>query len=364
MKPNTITLKSTLLVTFLFAISTVFAQTNTITIDNDPQSTTTHKTIQEALNAAGIGDIIYVQPSATTYGTAMIDKAVTIIGRSHSETGNISSLGTITVRSSGVSIKGVNFSSLNITSGGSPNAIPYTGLRIYECKFSGVTFGAYTANVITVSDVEIRGCVFTSINQYPDSDEIIISNNVITSGCNFYNPLGLVISNNIFRPSSNLTISNHSTTDPLILFNNMYIVNSGSDRTLLFNSGDFNISNSLTHNFGGGNFIIGGTGSLIQANNLLGVDPSFVDVDTSISGSLAGTSTFNPTMRMDDLKLQGGSLALTGSIGGDEIGLFANGFNFKYLGVPRGLPVLDVISYDGAVSKDGSINVTISAKAH
>ncbi|QAA80458.1 hypothetical protein EI546_01370 [Aequorivita sp. H23M31] len=58
-----------------------------------------------------------------------------------------------------------------------------------------------------------------------------------------------------------------------------------------------------------------------------------------------------------------GSPALTGGVGGTEIGISSN-FNYKYLGNPRGVPAMDIVSYNGTVPKNGTINVTINAKAH
>ena len=52
------------------------------------------------------------------------------------------------------------------------------------------------------------------------------------------------------------------------------------------------------------------------------------------------------------------------SVGGTEIGLFSGGFIFKYLGNPKGLPIMDIINWDGTVPQNGNINVTIEATAH
>ena len=67
---------------------------------------------------------------------------------------------------------------------------------------------------------------------------------------------------------------------------------------------------------------------------------------------------------MDNLTLQGGSPALTAGGGNSELGVFANSFNYKNLGNPRGIPVMDILSWDGAAPAGGSITVDISAKAH
>jgi len=107
------------------------------------------------------------------------------------------------------------------------------------------------------------------------------------------------------------------------------------------------------------------TGSYLESNTLANTDPLFTDVDNTVSNSFAGTSSYNPNSRLeDDLTLQATSPALTGGGGGSEMGLYNNGFLYNTLGNARGIPTLDIISYDGAVPKNGTINVTINAKAH
>ena len=97
---------------------------------------------------------------------------------------------------------------------------------------------------------------------------------------------------------------------------------------------------------------------------LANTNPLFTNVNSTVTGSLAGINTYNPATRLDDnLTLQASSPALTGGGGGSQIGLFNGGFNYSNLGNPRGVPVMNIVSYEGAVPKNGNINVTISAKA-
>jgi hypothetical protein len=340
-----------------------------ITIDNSSQSTATYQTIQDALDNATAGDIIYVQPTGTSYGAAIIDTPITIVGRSHSENNNISTIDAITIRSSNVTIKGIAFNSLYHQTSGSPNTPPFSNLRVYESKFSNATFGEFQASP-TADDIEIRGCVFNSFQQYPDATNILIANNILVSTSPFtvYDPSTLVIANNNFRSTNNFTLSNQSTSETCILFNNLFTTNYQVDATISFSTGDFNLSNNLTYNYNTSfnlTLVTSGTGTFLDSNTLLNTDPLFTNIDTTIAQSFAGYSTYNPSIRLeDDLSLQAGSPALTGGGGGSEMGLFNNGFIYKKLGNPRGVPTLDVLGYDGAVPKNGTINVTINAKAN
>ncbi len=341
-----------------------------ITIDNNPTSTTTYQTIQEALDNASANDIIYVQPSGTSYGIANITKAITIVGRSHSIVGKVSQLGTVNIKSSNVTIKGMLFTNMTYSQTGATLPPPYVGTKLYECEFTSCTYGTFGAPNF-VDDVEVRGCVIKAAQTiYPDATNLLFSNNVFasTNPFNTYNTSTLVVANNVFRSTSTITFTNNDAADgTFILFNNMFLTNSGSDRTINLNTGPFNLSNNLTYNFGFGNmnFATNATGSYTDSNTLLNTNPLFTNVDNTVSQSFAGTTTYNPAFRPeDDLTLQATSPALTGGGGGDQLGLFNNSFNYRKLGIPRGLPTLDVTSYDGAVPKNGNINVTISAKAN
>ncbi|MEW4922782.1 hypothetical protein [Algibacter sp. 2305UL17-15] len=370
MKTSTSILKNMLC--FAIAIMTLGLSAQTIiTVDNNPGSTTTQQTIQEAIDAATAGDIIYVQPSGTSYGHANVTKALTIVGRSHSENNRVSTLGTVSIRSSNVTIKGINFGNLNFSATGASNPPPFVGTKIYECEFASATLGITSVLPVDADDIEIRGNIIRSgITQYVDGINVLISNNIFLGGSplTIYDPTSIVVANNIFKYfSSGFNLTNQSSSGTVILFNNMFIINETSDGTISFNNGPFNLSNCLTYNYGTGNisFTSNGSGSYLDSNTLSNTNPLFTDVDNTANQSFAGSSGYNPAFRPeDDLTLQAGSPALTGGGGGSEIGLFNNGFNYKYLGNPRGVPVMDIISYDGAVPKNGSINVTITSKAH
>ena len=364
MKTVTKQVKNALFIIAILSFSMPLLAQSIITIDNNPNSTTTYQTIQDALDNANDNDIIYVQPSGTSYGSAVIEKPITIVGRSHSENNKVSTISTVTIKHSAIVLKGINISSINVQTNGAPTPPPFVGLEIYECKTGGITLAEFQAfNVI--DDVQIRGSLISGFTIYPDATNILISNNIITGNISTYNTSTLVVANNIFTTTSgNITLTNNDDSGTFILFNNMFFTSSASDREVRLNTGDFNLSNCLTYNYAAGSLTFTGTGTFLDSNTLLNTNPLFTDVDPSNNNSIAGASTYNPLFRLDDLTLAAGSPALTGGGGGSEIGLFNNGFIYKYVGNPRGIPTLDIISYDGAVPKNGNINVTVSAKSH
>lgn len=353
-------------------LTTVLATAQTIiTIDNNPNSTTTYTTIQAAHDAATAGDIIYVQPSATSYGVVSINKAITIVGRSHSEPGKKSTMGTITLKSSNVTIKGISFDDLSVDPNG---PIPYTDILVTDNYIRSVNAGntASSSAPISIDGMTIRGnVIWNSSWVFYNSDNVLFSNNLFTNSqpFTFWRTNGVVIANNVFKvPYTGVSLTNYDTTQPAILFNNMFIFNYNSACQVYAQDGDFGLANNLTYNYGSGQVTFGARApyaTMSESNSLANTNPLFTNVDAAIANSFAGTSNYFPYTRLaDDLTLQAGSPALTAGVGGVELGLYGNGFRYQTLGNPSGVPLMDITSYDVAVPKNGNINVTITAKAN
>lgn len=360
--------KMSLILCVLLANNLAMAQT-IITIDNNFDSKTFYKTFQEAHDAAMPGDIIYVQPSPISYGNATIEKALTIVGRSHSETNNISRFDWVRINSSNTTFKGVSMMSLEV---GSSVEKAITNVNIYECKPGGLHLGQTSGYDNPLNGFVARGCVIGDIVQHSAAKNILISNNIIQGQLVTHAPSTLIVSNNIFRFSDSFSFSNHVTEETALLFNNMFISNHEGSATIRFSGGPWNISNCLLYNYDDTydvKFVAVGHGSFLENNTLFNVNPLFTDVNKTVDFSLAGKTKliypYNPSERPEDnLTLQAGSPARTGGIDGSEIGLYNNNFQYSTIGNPRGVPTIDVVSYDGTVPKNGTINVIINAKSH
>lgn len=373
MKTSTFLLKNMLC--FAIAISTLSLSAQTyITIDNTPQSTTEWTTLQQAIDAAApivdaAGVIIYIQPSTTSYGNGIIEdisSALTIVGRSHSETSNISTVGSLNIYSSDVTVKGVSASSVIIrdNTGSGLDTDDVTNVKLFECKTGGITVG-YSNTAYGADGVEIQGCVINGLTHQRNSKNVLVTNNIITSSVSIYSPTTLLLTKNIFRGYNVFYIYNYSSGETVILHDNMFIFTYTSTTQIQLNSGDFNINYCLTYNYGGVDVDFAGSGTMTINNTDENTNPLFTNVDDSVGGSFAGNGGYNPLTRSEDnLTLQAGSPALTRGGGGSEIGVHANSFNFKMQGNPRGIPVMDILSWDGAAPAGGSITVDISAKAH
>jgi hypothetical protein len=337
---------------------------NIITIDNNPGSTTTYQTIQEAHDNANAGDTIYVQPSGTTYGSVNIRKSLTIIGRSHSETGKISQLSGVNQGANNITLRGLVFSSFFYDTG-SPEPALRENLEITNCRIFS-TFQLGGGNSRPTNNSIIRGNLLQGISISTTSTNNLIRNNIL-GGLSSSNNQSTLIANNVFRTTNNISITNGDPNFPMILANNMFIFNSNTDRNVNFSGGNaFGLSNNLTYNYGAGNVILnpGNASAFTSTFALENTDPLFVNVDSSGGASLAGLSTYSPiSVPNEDLRLQAGSPALTGGSGGTEMGLYYN-YNYNPLGQPTGYPTLDVESYDVVAPTNGNINVTITGKAY
>ncbi len=330
-----------------------------LTVDNSPGSVAAYSNLQTAHDAATAGDIIYVQPSGTSYGDLTISKAITIVGASHSEPTNISLLGGISITASDIILKGLSISSISTIGGGT---VPYENIEIFENKIGGISIGNGVDQ--TIDNIVIQGNQINYIEQYNNAANVLITNNII-AWITIYNPATIVVSNNIFRSVySNVTNIYNYGLGTANLSNNMFIFSYPYGNTSVnFSGGPFQLSNNLFYNYYS-SYPVSLAGNYSETESFFNTDPQFVNVDYATSGNFAAydwNQNFGATPA--DLTLMPGSPALTGGVGGTEIGISSN-FNYKYLGNPRGIPAMDIVSYNGTVPKNGTINVTVNAKAH
>ena len=105
--------KITLIVAILIGYYTTAQNTlivdQNVNIDTSPSHMFT--TVTAAIAAATNGDIIYIQPSGSTYGPFTVNKSVTILGLGYApelNNGETSQTGNITVSANNVKLAGLN----------------------------------------------------------------------------------------------------------------------------------------------------------------------------------------------------------------------------------------------------------------
>ena len=350
---KTITFFKRIILCFALGFMTLALSAQT-TVNNNLNTAADFSSLQAAIDAANVGDVIYLQHSATSYGDILLDVGVTIIGRSSGDGSFISEVGRMdfTNGASNTTIKGLKIN--DIREVGSGNTI--TNIAIFDCNIIGgiINFGWNQAfnNVIFQGNL-ING----SITLRAGASPVLMTNNVIlSSSMNFYDAANLTFNNNIFGLATG-PIINNSSTDLLSINNSIFVCNNGSNRTINLNStnGTIEVDNCVTYNYGSGNYNFEtGTGFTINGNVQENTDPLFTSVDKNNLNSIASGSDFDPVN--DDLTLQGGSTVV-------DAGLF-QGYNFQNFGTPNGYPSIKILASSSSVPKNGNLTVTIEAKTN
>ncbi len=355
MKKITNISKKALILFCLLSPIALLAQT-THTVNNNPNVSTDFTDIQAAINAAVVGDIIYVQHSPTSYGNITLNKEVTIIGRSHADTGYVTDIGTLSVApgASNATIKGCNINSVNQTG----TAATITGLSFLDNDINSFSVG----NTHTFNTFLLQGNVFRStFYLYANSSNVTITNNLFfSSQINFYMVDTLFFSYNIMGYNNNGSINNYSPTNSQLNISNcIFVLNSNGARILSMNRTGTNtvqVDDCVTYNYN-----LAGTYTFetdtyitINANVQENTDPLFTNV-SGTSPSIGSTaSNYDPLN--DDLTLQGGS-----PVNNDGI---YEAYNFINLGIPTGYPSIKILSHDPTIAKNGNLSVTIEAKTN
>lgn len=337
----------------MLASTSLLAQT-TYTVNNNTGVATDFTDLQTAIDGAANGDILYVQQSATSYGAITINKGLTIIGRSHSDSGYKTEIGTISLDagSSNTTLKGLEIAS--VTDAGNTSTI--TDLAFFDNNINTFNLG----NTDTFNNVLIQGNQITSTFYiYANTSNVLVSNNLFSASTIYFSMTSsLLFSNNImsYYPGANIT---NATTGLLNISNCVFISNypSGSTVTLGASSGTIQVDNCVAYNYDttSTHVFATGTGITINANVQENTDPLFTNVSTT-APSIG--SPYNGLLdpANDDLTLQASSPVT-------DAGIF-EGYNFKNFGTPTGVPSIKVTSNSATVPKNGNLSVTIEAKTN
>lgn len=355
------TLNALIICAFLLLVSSAMAQTIHI-VDNSPGTDPDFTDLQTAIDAAASGDIIYVQQSAMSYGNVTIlEKGLAIIGRSHSDSGYKTQVGTITLaeNSSNTTIKGLETS---ISEGGVVTFDSINNVVISDCYLNSVSMSSSN----TKDNFLFQGNVINSSFNAGGTNwgNLLVTNNVFnSSSITFGNPDTVLFTNNIIRYNGSAIAGNNTQT--LNISNTIFFTNFnyfGSQDVTISLSGNYQISNCLTYLYNGTTLTFATNSAPVNTvqNTLLNTDPLFTNVDPN-GTSIANTNNFQPFS--DDLSLQAGSPAIGSGSGGVDMGVF-EGYNFKNLGTPTGYPSIKIDSYSATVPKNSDLTVTIKAKTN
>ncbi|NOY48651.1 MAG: hypothetical protein GXO84_10765 [Chlorobi bacterium] len=317
-----------------------------ITVDNSVGSNAQFSDLQSAISSASNNDIIYVHASEINYGNITIDKPLTLIGFSHSDTDKESM---VTDLIFGSSASNCRITGLHITD---DVFVDNVGVTLTNLVFENNRFDdAINFDNGGANDVLFRGNIIFNLGDTGTSSgsnnltNAIVENNIITN--NIYIKLheSVSIKNNIFLNEN--VIGNLSTaTGDLIIQDCIFYSSIGS----IYNPNNTGVvfENCLTYNN------LSGVTNLVGTNNINDVNPLFV----SATDDLFDAAT-------DDYHLQGGSPAIGVGISGGDLGIFNAGpFVFNNFGYTNGIPTVKITAITNSVTVGGNLEVTINTNSN
>ena len=401
---NYLIMKNLIIILALLTGFVSSAQTIRIADNNAtrPTGPNIYATLQLAINAAAPGDLVYVQPSPTSYGNATVDRPITLRGigfNTGKDIGLPSTVGDITLtntltnstNASGTTIEGVTGNRIFL--GTQTGIFTYTLQNITISNCSLAVDGIYrVTGYMVATNITIQNCstgiwfngtgtvsqlfifqnyLYQIVLGGPGSlASTIISNNFTDSGNS--NQFGatafganlltnsLLITNNNFLGEANVSgthLMQYDLHDAVVSNNIFYgcAPNGPGSAPNLFERNAFN--NNLSFGTTADALPPAGTGvGNTGANNKVSVDPKFVNAPFN--------TLWAATM---DFTLQAGSPALLAGSDGTDIGITGGAYpvtsgNFK-LSTPHA-PIIMTLNPAAVVPQNQPIITNIKAKSN
>jgi hypothetical protein len=339
-------MKKHLLFTAFFACLSMTTFARIWRVNNNIGINADFTTLSAAITAAAAtGDIIYVEPSATSYDentTITVNKQVKIIGNGAFLVG----------KGLQVNTNDSKFSNTNIT----------FDVGSEGSTISGITAEGFTVNP-TVNTITIQRCRMTSVLILFEHSNISILENWISgyivsvgmgSVTNFF------IKNNVVTGYIDIKTADVATIENNTIISSSYALNLNNNTTVA-------LINNIFQSGGGAPTIVPGSSptysnNISSDNAIPSTNNNQINVDmTTVLATLPFTSD-------SDAQLKAGSPALnTGLYGnGDDIGAFSNGTGRPtfVLGLIPPYPTIYALSGATAPVTTPIMNVTISTRSN
>ena len=348
-------MKTKLLLTTIALILFQFAVAQTVyTVDNRPESGAQYTSVQDAIDAASAGDIIYIHPSPTGYGSIDVTKTLKLVGPGHNPensdglTANLTSID-LYADSADTVITGLVINNISAYSFGSNTH----NVHIINNKISSSIRGYYTSG--HSDNWIVEGNYFTTSysGNSIDADELNnlqVRNNIIKGEIAYSNHTN-VFTNNLFLqedPSGDaqVFVGSNGITSPIVA-NNMFVFTDADITELTSTGTPITYTNCLTWKAAGGTALPALPGS----GNLDNTDPLFANIPTSL------LDFYN-----NDYSLSGGSPAIGAATDGGDLGVFGRSFPYDTNGRPHSMPYPEEMTILNTVVQPGQdLNVEFQA---
>lgn len=361
-----------LLCSFLTSTATI------ITVDNNENAGAIYTVIQDAIDAAAVGDTLIVAGSETAYGGFTLNKQLVIIGAGYNPQGDGQFAFSTNVSGAIYVYNESDF--LNLNASGSHLEGMYIDNYIYVGQDSdetveNITITKCRIRTVSLYDIEglrlynnlietgVEGSDNTAASTDPNYDlnrNILIFNNIFTNDIySFTSSLqslttsSIIISNNIFTSDNTGKFAMSQCKNIIFTNNIIYGTKLGEDRS----DCDFcSITNNLIVSDESLSLEFGTNST---GNNLENVDPMFTlpkafDADFSLE---------------DEYVLQAGSPAIDAGSDGTDLGIYGGAYPWPQNDIPFAtspesqLPKLtDFNIRTAAVPEDGSIEIDFKAR--
>lgn len=357
-----ILLTTTLTILFTLFATTLMAQTVYV-VDNTtgaPSGDHVFDNVEDAIEAASAGDIIHIRPSMSNYSGFRVNKPLSIYGIGFNPDkqapirSRVSGTITITAAGSGSVLSGLDLST--ITFEGNPQNDPITNIRIEKNNLRGriITSSSPQINQLLIQR-NIVGVSITNadidLGTSSNVSNVLILNNIFTDTRNSISVGNqAVISQNLFLASGSGSNFAFSSIRNVQVQNNVFLgarPRGSSSSNVQFTT----FENNLLFGVSNPEFPVGENGNT-GSNNLVGVNPQFVNLEPSNSGW-----DFDNW----DASLQPGSPAIGAGINGEDLGIFGGAAPFDLTMVP--LPLIQAFQVPGFIGTDDELNVTIQARS-
>ena len=324
---------------FLAFCASTCLRATVLTVSNEPGYPAQHNNIADAIAAASPGDTLLITGSAATYGTAILDKPLTLIGAGYNIAGAKTQLNGVFFAdgSSGSKIIAMNAGQIYVDYGNSIGDI-----LIERVQGSVAYFNGYPLDGLI-----IKNSLIGSINMSGNWTNVLITNNLINAQVTGSTSPSVVIINNIFANNGSYSLN---SLQYAVVSNNIFYGSAPSAD----NNGVENCAFNNNISFGTVDDDLPPTGSNVGAGNQVGVDPLFVNVP-----DLQGLASY-------DYHLQPGSPGINAGTDGTDIGIY--GGSAPLVGVLDGVARLPLVtSFDllnTSIGEGGSLNVQVVGTKH